>query len=318
MNDYEYLKRSYYLQVTGNPAVWNTIILFLVLIIIGFFTWAFFTKVDEISYATGKIIPSANIVKIQHHESAEISEIYLKNGQKVRKGDTLIKFNTEIYKLRKNEHLDSLQGLRKRKDLYTQQLDIRKKLYKEGLNSKMAYLGIQNQLNDTEIEIKRLEKELEIIEKKLERSTIYSPIDGTIHNLQVHNSLEVVNGGFTILEIYPDEQALIAEIRISPDDIGHITVGQNVTIKLLTYDYSRYGGLSEKLLEISESTYINENNEPFYKGLVSITHNTLKNKKLPILPGMTLSAEIKTGEKSILTYLFKPVYYITDHAMSER
>ena len=159
---------------------------------------------------------------------------------------------------------------------------------------------------------------IKILEKKLERSTILSPIDGTIHNLLVHNQKEVVNGGFTILEIYPNEQALIAEIRISPNDIGHIKTGQEVTIKLHTYDYSRYGGLYENLLEISESTYINENNEPFYKGIVSVTKNTLNNNNLPIIPGMTLTAEIKTGEKSILTYLFKPVYYVTDHALSER
>jgi len=318
MKDYQYLKRSYYLQVTGNPTIWNGIIFFLIFVTISFFVWAFFTKVDEISYATGKIVPSQKIIKIQHHESAEVSQINLRNGQEVKKGDILLSFKTETYTIRKEEIEGSLVGLEKRRKIYSEQLNIRRKLYKEGLNSRITFLNIQNQLNDTEIEIKRMNQELQIIKQKLQKSSLYSPIDGTIHNLKINNTNEVIEGGFTILEIYPKTQSLEAEVKISPDDIGHISNGQKVTVKFNTYDYSRYGGLKEELQEISESTYIDENNEPYYKGVITIRKNSLKSDRLPIIPGMTLTAEIKTGEKSILNYLFKPVYHITDHAMSER
>lgn len=317
MNDYEYLKRSYYLQVTGNPKVWNGIILFIVFIVISFFTWAFYTEIEEVSYATGKIIPSDNIIKIQHHESAEVLTLNVKNGQQVKRGDILIEFNNDVYNLMIKELKNRLKGLKNRKNIYQQQLEIRKRLYKERLNSKITFLKIKNQLNDTEIEIGKLEKEISIIENKLDKSIIRSPIDGTIHNLKINSKDEVINGGVTILEVYPKKQALLAEIRISPKDIGHIKIEHDTTIKLDTYDYSRYGGIQEKLLEISKSTYIDENNEPFYKGHVSITTNKINNL-LPIIPGMTLTAEIKTGKKNILEYLFKPVYYIKNRALTER
>jgi len=149
---------------------------------------------------------------------------------------------------------------------------------------------------------------------------VNAPVKGIVHHLKANTAGEVVAAGETLLEIIPHDAPLTAEIHISPKDIGHIAVGESVTLKFMAYDFARYGGLSGTLNTISGTTFSDGNHEPYYKGWVKPNQNQIGAipGTNPLLPGMTLIAEIKTGEKSILEYLLKPIFTSASQAMRER
>ncbi|MBF0279991.1 MAG: HlyD family type I secretion periplasmic adaptor subunit [SAR324 cluster bacterium] len=176
-------------------------------------------------------------------------------------------------------------------------------------------------------ELAKVDEELtqltEIIKQNnesVQRSRIYAPIRGFVHGLAISAVGEVIAPGATILEIVPEDKNLTAEVKISARDIGHIKLEQLVTLKFTTYDFTRYGGLTATLNEISPTTFIDTDGQPYYRGTVSLTKTYIgKDPKLnPVLPGMTLQADIKTGSKTILEYLLKPVFSSVQVALKER
>ena len=153
-----------------------------------------------------------------------------------------------------------------------------------------------------------------------ESVSIHAPVKGTVHKLKATTAGEVVTPGETLLELVPFGILMMAEIHISPRDIGHIVVGEPVTLKFMAYDFARYGGISGTLVKLSATTFNETGKEPYYKGWVKPTVNYIGKDPTvnPLLPGMTLLAEVKTGEKSILEYLLKPIFTSASEAMRER
>ena len=108
--------------------------------------------------------------------------------------------------------------------------------------------------------------------------------------------------------------------RITPRDVAFLRPDQKATVKLTAYDFSIYGGLDGKLERISADTIEDEKGQHFYHIIVRTDKNYLMhyNEKLPIIPGMVASVDIKTGEKSILRYILKPIIKTKDRALTER
>ena len=122
------------------------------------------------------------------------------------------------------------------------------------------------------------------------------------------------------MEIVPEDSRLVAVIQISSRDIGHVKVGQPVTLKFATYNYGRYGGLEGSLTEISPTTFLDRAGNPYYRASVTVDKNYVGSdpKRYPIMSGMTLTADIKTGSKTVLEYLLKPIYASAASALRER
>ncbi len=318
VKDKSYIRRSYYLKVHGNPIVWNLITLFFVALVFIFLVWSYRTEFSEITYATGEVVTSKSVIKVQHLDGGAISEILIKNGDFVKEGAHLLSLDVKDLIVDRSKLQNNLVRLKKKKGILKERVKMRSKLLKKGLNSKVEFLAEVKAANDVDIDIEAHEAELNLLNKKIERSKIFSNATGTIHNLQFEGVGEVIRRGETIFEIYPESNSLEAEIKISPDDIGHIEKGDDVILKFNTYDFSRYGGLEEKILSVSTSTYFDGQGRPYYRARTSIKENYLGNEQSKILPGMTLTGEIKTGEKSVLNYLLKPLYYISDRAMTEK
>lgn len=157
------------------------------------------------------------------------------------------------------------------------------------------------------------------IEDKYARLTVRAPVDGIIKGLSVNTIGAVARPGETLMEIVPLGGVLVAQVKIPPQHIGHVRDGQKVKIKFSNYDFSRYGLLDGTLQQVSATTFSGENGERYYQGEIRLDENHVgKGEQKPILPGMTLMAEIITGEKTILQYLLKPVHNSLKTAFSER
>ncbi|PID72363.1 MAG: hypothetical protein CSB34_02750 [Desulfobulbus propionicus] len=139
---------------------------------------------------------------------------------------------------------------------------------------------------------------------------------------QVHvNTLgQVITPGMDLVEIVPVEDKLLIEARIRPSDIAFLHPGQKATVKVTAYDFSIYGGLSGKVARISADTLKDERNQTYF--LVEIetpkTNLGTREKPLQIIPGMTVSVDIITGKKTILSYILKPLLKAKQNALTER
>ena len=152
---------------------------------------------------------------------------------------------------------------------------------------------------------------------KITRSVLRSPVKGTVKRLLINTVGGVVQPGKDVVEVVPLEDNLLLEARVQPRDIAFLRPGQKAVVKFTAYDFSIYGGLEGKLEHIAADSVIDEKGNAFYTVRVRTNQSTLGNN-LPVIPGMVAEVDIITGEKSVLSYLLKPVLRAKARAFTER
>jgi len=177
-----------------------------------------------------------------------------------------------------------------------------------------------DELNKTRAELKSISQSLFAGQDRVTRTSVTSPVRGTVKDLKINTVGGVIQPGEDIMEIVPLDDSLLVEARVRPADIAFLRPDQKAVIKVSAYDFSIYGGLSAKLERISADTIKDEQGESFYHVYLRTEENSLhhQGEELPIIPGMTVTAEILTGEKSVLDYLLKPILKARDSALRER
>lgn len=154
---------------------------------------------------------------------------------------------------------------------------------------------------------------------KVARLDVRAPVSGTVKGLGVNTIGAVVQPASMLMEIVPKDEALVAQVKIQPRHIGQIAEGQKVHVKFSSFDFSRYGAVSGKLQKVSATTFSDENGERYFQGQVLLDRQYVgANENNMIIPGMTVMADIITGEKTILDYLLKPIRTSVQTAFRER
>lgn len=168
-------------------------------------------------------------------------------------------------------------------------------------------------------EITLLDNEILKLNDRLTRTKITSPTSGIVKGLTVTTLRSVIQPGGEIMQIVP-QSGLEAEVNINPQDLGNVKVGQKVKIKVSAYDYARFGGIEGEIHSISATTFKDQEGRPFYKALITLNKSYVgQNRKSNILsPGMTVQADIDTGEQTFFQYLFLPVTKAMQSAFTER
>lgn len=157
------------------------------------------------------------------------------------------------------------------------------------------------------------------LQSRFARLVIKAPVDGIVKGLSVNTVGAVVQPGQTVMEIVPMNEKLVAQVKIMPQHIGHVKVGQNVQLKFSSFDFSRYGSMSGQLEQVSATTFSGENGERYYQGKVVLNSDHVgHNVSNKVMPGMTVMADIITGEKTILDYLLKPIHVALKTSFTER
>ncbi len=157
-------------------------------------------------------------------------------------------------------------------------------------------------------------------EDRLARTTVRSPVNGIVKTMKVNTVGGVIQPGMEVMEIVPVEDNLLIEVRVRPSDIGFLRAGQPATVKISAYDYSIYGGMDAVVENITADSITNEKGESFYLVRVRTDKNYLgpDDKRLQIIPGMLATASIRTGNKSVMSYLLKPIFKAKENALGER
>ena len=165
------------------------------------------------------------------------------------------------------------------------------------------------------------EQSLRGAQGKLERTEIRSPVDGVVNDVQVTTIGSYVQPGQKIMEIVPAGDKLLVESRVRPSDIAFIKVGDKALVKVTAYDFSIYGGLDGRVVQVSaDAIYDEQEKQPYFTVIVETEKSYLmaSGRQLPITPGMMTDTQIITGYKSVLTYLLKPVLKARSEALHER
>ena len=177
-------------------------------------------------------------------------------------------------------------------------------------------------------ELSGIERRIAGAREKLSRATaqvvrteISSPIAGVVQSMRHHTIGGVARPGEALMEIVPTQERLVIEAKLNPTDIGYVRIGQDSVVKITTYDFSRYGSLSGRVVSISPDAHVDTATGQSYFRIIAETDQNYLGERpgdLPITPGMEATLDIHTGSKSVMQYLLKPVIKVQSEAFRER
>ena len=186
-----------------------------------------------------------------------------------------------------------------------------------------------NELVRVNSELSQTKENVSAREDAFRRTTLRSPMKGVVKNVQVTTVGGVIQAGQPILEIVPTEDEMMVEAYVKPADVAFLKIGQAAVVKLTAYDFNKYGGLDGVVEHLSPDTLRDERQrrpgtpveleEGLYRILVRIRNarEVRHGMALEPTPGMTAMVDIRTGQKSVLEYLFRPLQNVS-MALRER
>ncbi|MGR5117769.1 HlyD family type I secretion periplasmic adaptor subunit [Vibrio astriarenae] len=154
---------------------------------------------------------------------------------------------------------------------------------------------------------------------KVDRLTVYSPIDGVVDKVHFNFKSAIVPPGESIADIAPLNNTLHGEAKIPRKEMGFVEVGQQVKVKFDTYNFAKYGFIQGTITSISRSSYEEEDTQ-FYLAAIELENNFLERSgaKYNLSPFMEFTADVKTGSRRVIEYAAKPVMSAIEDAFDER
>lgn len=162
------------------------------------------------------------------------------------------------------------------------------------------------------------------LEDRLDRTSVRAPLAGVIKQVKVNTIGGVVQPGMDLIEIVPVEDSLLIEARVKPADIAFLRPGLPAMVKLSAYDFSIYGGLEGQVEHVSADAIADDRPgvrpESYYLVRIRTTGSGrgAGGEPLKVLPGMQATVDVRTGQKTVLQYLLKPILRARQTALRER
>ena len=182
----------------------------------------------------------------------------------------------------------------------------------------------QGLLNDAKAELAATAENNTAALDRVTRTSVRSPVRGTVKRLKVTTVGGVVQPGMDLVEVVPLEDSLLVEAKVEPQDIAFLHPGQRAMVKLTAYDSTIYGALEATLEHISADSITQEDDKGGQRSFFLIRVRTVDRgyvkdgEHLPIIPGMTATVDVLTGRKSVLHYLLRPINRARERALRER
>lgn len=277
--------------------------------------------------------------------NAEIFDERLVFTQDVKNYPEYVQNQTALYNRRRQAINEEVASLEKMLVLANKELSMNEPLLAYGDVSQADVIKLRRQVADIEAQInnkrnqyfeeaqaemtkaqEELDIELEQLRDRvqvLDEKRLMSPTEGKIKNINVTTIGGVVKPGEVIMQILPTSSDLVIDTKVSPADIAYVKEGQDATVKIDAYDYSIFGAMTGTVSYISPDTLMEQTpkgEEPYYRVLIVITGTEFKGRedKIVIKPGMTASVDIKAMERTVLSYLTKPITKTLSEGMGER
>jgi hemolysin D len=327
--------------------------------------WACLGTVDIVAVAPGRIVPSGSTKTIQPFDTGVVRAIHIRDGQSVNAGDALIELDPTMTEADVEHAKAELSQKQAERDtiaatigkleatipVLEQKVQVRKYLADKALGSKLLYLTDYQELIGQQQDLvvqKSHYREAEAAavaatqnvlkaEHRTKLQLLTSPVDGVVQQLAVHTVGGVVTSAQPLLVVVPADARLEIEARVSNQDIGFVRTGQDVEIKVDTFNFTRYGLLHGKVTSLSQDAISRDKSQDkddktatgskestteqsFYSAKISIdqTQMHVDGSLVNLGPGMAVTVEIKTGTRRIISYLLSPVVKYGHEALRER
>ena len=177
----------------------------------------------------------------------------------------------------------------------------------------------REELNRTTADLRAMEQGMPALEDRVERTELKAPVRGIVNRVFVNTVGGVAKPGDPLVELVPADDPLVVEAMINPKDIGFVVLGQTARVKLTAYDYSLFGAMPGKVVQISPDAITNERGESFFLVRVQ-TDRTMFETSTRSCPSWRACrpSDVITGSKTVLSYLMKPVIAVQESAFRER
>jgi hemolysin D len=178
----------------------------------------------------------------------------------------------------------------------------------------------QSELSDAETKAASLSQEVVKADQKTEFQKLTSPIDGVVQQLAVHTVGGVVTPAQQLMVVVPQESPIEVEAWLENKDIGFVTIGQPVQIKVETFPFTIYGIIDGKILTVSNDAIQQEKGGLVYSTRASMARSTMQveHTQVNLTPGMAVTVEIKTGTRRAIEYFLSPLLKSAQESIRER
>ncbi|MFN0265350.1 HlyD family type I secretion periplasmic adaptor subunit [Tepidamorphus sp. 3E244] len=394
--------------------------------------WAGLTQVDQVTRGAGKVVPQSNNQIIQHFEGGIVTDIFVRNGDRVEKGEPLLRIENsfseaelsrvalemkaarakiarmealtdgadapafpedlvhdvpaivereratfrnkreqmreqlsihddqirqkelELSELRsrwssiskeralESERVENLRRLQQRgavsrNDLLEaerglQQLESQMSELTHGIPRTEAALDevkgrrretelnivaeVEKERGEAELQLAKLREIASAMQDRNLRSDVVAPISGIVNRVFITTIGGVVQSGDQLVQLVPVDGSIAVEARLSPADRAEVWPGLPAVVKISAYDYSIYGGLKGKIIEISPDALVDEQGKSYFRVRLEADAGAFGAGR-PVVPGMVADVDILTGRRSILSYLLKPLRNVRENALRQ-
>jgi adhesin transport system membrane fusion protein len=253
---------------------------------------------------------------------------------------------TDLYNKRQTAFKDDISALENILRLAEDELRINSKLEASGDVSRADILRLQRGVadikaqisgkrnkyfQDAQAEMTKAQEDLSTQTEQLkdrrqvlEHTELNAPMDAVVNNIRINTLGGVVRAGETVMELLPAGENYIVEAKIPPSDIAFVTLGQSTSIKLDAYDSSIYGAMRGEVSYISPDVLVEDGKQgpvSFYRVRVHISGKEFhghKAESIQLRPGLTATVEIKAQDRTVLSYLTKPITKALSQSLGER
>lgn len=296
-------------------------------------------RIDEVISVQGILVPISGSHEVKTPAGGQVSKVLVNDGDYVKEGDVLIKFDTrraveelsrlEVQLIEQKKSFDSRKrAVEQRKRILERKYETNLKILKrvkalrdvgaiedntvlrqedQSLELKAQILELEENTLQAKSQyiqsIDRIKSQIFLNQLQIQYETVTSPKEGIVFE-SAASIKGVLNGGEVIMKIVPQDR-LKAEIMVTNKDIGYVKVGQNAQVRVAAYDYTEFGELKGKISSIGADALPPdaENNQYRYPVQVTLEQNNLKKKniKVPVKSGMAISANIKLRDKKLIS-----------------
>lgn len=257
-----------------------------------------------------------------------------------------VRNQTDLYSRRQKAFKDDIGALEAILGLAEDELRINRQLEVSGDVSRAEILRLQRSVadiraqlagkrnkyfQDAQAEMTKAQEDLSTQTEQLrdrsqvlEHTELVAPVDAVVNNIKVNTLGGVVRAGDTVMELLPKGDNLVIEAKVPPADIAFVSKGQSASVKLDAYDASIFGALRGRVSYISPDVLTEETRQgPFvyYRVHIAMAKPEFEGnraKEIKLRPGLTASVEIKAMDRSVLSYLTKPITKAVDQSLGER
>lgn len=180
-------------------------------------------------------------------------------------------------------------------------------------------LQASEQLEQVTSELAQVREQVRARQAAAGRLEVRAPVDGAVTGLAAVALNQVIAPGAAVAAIVPDGP-MLAEVRVSPADIGYVKPGRKALVKVSAFNFSRFGGVEGEVRYVSAASFTDEQGRAYFKARIALDsdHVGQTARGLRISPGMSVVADIKTGSKTLAEYLFRPVSNALQDSFHER